>query len=274
MSWWAVLVEPGGADPALVAHHLARATGQAVEERAGGQVVGFLPDPAPARELTRALRAAFGAGLEVRVERVEPVDWSDRWKEGLEVRRVGRLTVGPSWLLEPGPGRVVVDPEMAFGSGEHGSTRGALVLLDRHLPPGGRMLDLGSGSGILAIAAAKLGARSAVGVEVDPEAEPIAVANAERNGAAAVVGFLTGDAASLLPLLGPVEVIAANILRTVNLTLLGAIRDALAPGGVAVLAGMEPAERELFLEPLARHGLAPVDEVTDAGWWSVAARRP
>ena len=83
-----------------------------------------------------------------------------------------------------GPVVVLMDPENAFGSGEHGSTRAALTLLEALLRPGDRVLDLGSGSGILAIAAARLGAGRAVGVEVDAEANTVAVRNAERNGVA------------------------------------------------------------------------------------------
>ena len=79
---------------------------------------------------------------------------------------------------------VSIDPESAFGSGEHGSTRGALALLERRIAAGDRVLDLGSGSGILAIAAVELGARSAIGIEVDADALPIAEANARKNRAA------------------------------------------------------------------------------------------
>lgn len=274
MTWWAVTVAPGDADPTRVAYHLALATGQAVEERPGGEVVGFLVDPGSFEALAAELRAAFGGSIGVRVEPVEPVDWSERWRDGVTVHQIGRLQVGPSWLLDPGPGRVVVDPEIAFGTGEHGSTRGALRLLDRYLEPGSRMLDVGSGSGILAIAAAQLGARSALGVDIDPDAEPVAAANAERNGVGDRVRFLAGDAGLLLPLLGSVEVVAANILRSANTALLPAIRAALEPDGVGVFAGMEATERDLFLAPLAAAGLRAIDEVVDAGWWSVAARRP
>lgn len=273
MTWWAVLVAPGDADPTRVAHHLALATGQAVEERPGGDVVGFLADPGPFEALAAGLRAAFGGNIGVRVEPVEPVDWSQRWRDGVTVHQIGRLHVGPSWLLDPGPGRVVVDPEIAFGTGEHGSTRGALRLLSRTLEPGSRMLDVGSGSGILAIAAAQLGARSAVGIDIDPDAEPVAAANAERNGVGDRARFLTGDAGLLLPLLGPVEVLAANILRSTNTALLPAIRQALEPGGVGVFAGMETPERDLFLASLSAAGFRAIDEDVDAGWWSVAAQR-
>jgi ribosomal protein L11 methyltransferase len=169
------------------------------------------------------------------------VDWSTRWRDGLGARRFGRLTVVPSWVPhESADGPVVVlDPESAFGSGEHGSTRAALALLERHLRSGDRVLDLGSGSGILAIAAVKLGASRAVGIENDAEAIPVARRNAERNTTSGAVAFLEGDAGDLAPLLGPADLLLSNILRTVNTTLLPAIVAALRPGGLAIFSGME-----------------------------------
>src|SRR5690606_20410338 len=147
---------------------------------------------------------------------------------------------------DPGTVVVTLDPESAFGSGEHGSTRAALALLERLLVPGHRLLDFGSGSGILAIAAARLGGTMAVGIEVDDEANPIAEANAARNGVADRVTFLHGDAGALHPLVGQVDLVCSNILRTVNTLLLPAIREALRPGGVAIFSGMEEAEEPLF----------------------------
>jgi ribosomal protein L11 methyltransferase len=169
---------------------------------------------------------------------------------------------------------VVLDPETAFGSGEHGSTRAALSLLERHLRPGDQVLDLGSGSGILAIAAAKLGAASAVGIENDAEANPVARRNAERNDVTGVVTFVDGDAGDLAPLLGPADVLLSNILRLVNASLLPAIVAALRPGGLAIFSGMEEMEASLFRPVLAAAGLTVLDEVTDTGWWAVAAARP
>jgi ribosomal protein L11 methyltransferase len=134
------------------------------------------------------------------------------------------------------------------------------------------MLDLGSGSGILAIAAAVLGASRATGVELDPESNRVAALNAERNGVTDRVGFLEGDAADLAPLLGPCELIASNILRSVNIRLLPAIVAALAPGGIAVFAGMEAAETAIFRPVLAGAGFTVLDEALDADWWAVAAR--
>jgi ribosomal protein L11 methyltransferase len=167
----------------------------------------------------------------------------------------------------------VLDPETAFGSGEHGSTRVALTLLEQLIAPGDQVLDLGSGSGILAIAAVKLGASRAIGIETDPEANQVAARNAERNGVSEQLELLEGDAGVLAPLAGPSDLLCSNILRRINTALLPAIADALRKGGVAIFSGMEEAEAPMFHEALAAGGFSTMREMVDTGWWGVAARR-
>jgi ribosomal protein L11 methyltransferase len=277
VTWWAidVRIPPEGRDR-LGAWLVAR-TGQAVEERDDGTLVTFAPDEHAADELIAEIgRAADGSAPEASRRRIDPVDWSTRWRDGLGSRSFGRLTVAPSWApasLDSGGPAVVLDPESAFGSGEHGSTRVALSLLERRVQPGDFVLDLGSGSGILALAAVKLGAERAVGIENDPEANVVAARNASRNGVEASVEFLDGDAADLAPLLGPADLVLSNILRSANTALLPAIARALITGGTAIFSGMEVAEAPLFLPALESAGFAVLEERTDTGWWGVAARR-
>jgi ribosomal protein L11 methyltransferase len=272
VTWWAVDVEAAPERREVVGAWLVERTGQAIEERADGTLVTFAADERTAEELVAAVAREHGARATRRA--LEHVDWSIRWRDGIEQRRIGRLTVTPSWIAVPeGSVAVVLDPESAFGSGEHGSTRAALTLLERHVRAGDRVLDLGSGSGILAIAAVKLGATRATGIEVDEDANDIARMNAARNGVAAFVHLLTGDAADLAPLLGPADLLLSNILRTVNTALLPAISAALRPAGLAIFSGMELPEARLFRPELASAGFTIVEEVTDAGWWGVAARR-
>jgi ribosomal protein L11 methyltransferase len=277
MSWWAIDVRtPAGQRDSVGAWLVAR-TGQTVEEREDGTLVAFAPDEAAAAELVEELARELDGPVEMEPHRVETTDWATRWREGLGPRKLDKLTVVPSWLpeaSEPDPLTIVLDPETAFGSGEHGSTRTALTLLSRLLQPGDKVLDLGSGSGILAIAAIKLGASRAIGIEIDPEANEVAARNAARNGVSDRIEFLEGDAASLALLVGPADLLLSNILRSVNTALLPVITTALRPGGTAVFSGMEQHEAEEFRMVLTDAGFTVVQEALDAGWWGVAAERP
>lgn len=274
MKWWALELRAGPDQREAVAAWLVARTGQGVEERDDGTLVTVAQDAGLADRLTAEATGTFD-GLAVTRRAVDPVDWTVRWRDGLGPRRFGRLVVAPSWSppggLRDGDVLVTLDPESAFGSGEHGSTRAALSLLERHLAPGDRVLDLGSGSGLLAIAAAKLGAARAVGIEVDESAMEVAEKNAARNDVAGRVRFITGDAAQLAPLAGPADVLLSNILRTVNTTLLPAIHASLRPGGLAIFSGMETPERAEFLPVLDGAGFDVRDEAEDGAWWAVAA---
>jgi len=273
--WWRVAIRCRPVDRDAVAAFLVGITGQGVEEAADGLIHTVAESEAEAKVLVAEVAAGY-RGIHGTIGRLDPIDWSVHWRDGITTRRFGRVIVTPSWLpVLAGPGEVVLtlDPESAFGNGEHGSTRAALTLLERHLHPGDRVLDLGSGSGILAIGAALLGAKSAVGIEIDEEAGPIADANAVRNDVADRVTFLVGDAAALAPIVAPAELVCSNILRTVNTVLLFTIHASLVPGGTAIFSGMEELEAPLFRPVLEASGFAPFDEVRDDGWWAVAARR-
>jgi ribosomal protein L11 methyltransferase len=275
MSWWAIDVRPAANQRDRMSAWLVDRTGHAVEERDDGTLVSFAPDEASAEALVVQLGREVDPSAEVQSRLLDSIDWSTRWRDGLGPRRFGRLTVVPSWVPEagyPDPCTVVLDPESAFGSGEHGSTRAALTLLEQLLQPGELVLDLGSGSGILAIAAVKLGAARAIGIETDPEANEVGIRNAERNRVAGRVQFLEGDAGILAPLAGPAGLILSNILRTANTALLPWITDALEPGGLAIFSGMEHAEASEFHPALRAANFEPIAETLDAGWWGVAAR--
>jgi ribosomal protein L11 methyltransferase len=274
MTWWAIDLRPAPDQVEWMSAWLVNRTGLAVEERPDGTLVTFAADEPAADALLVALRQASDGPLSAARRPLDDVDWSVRWREGLGPRRFGRLTVVPSWIPEasqPDRFTVVLDPESAFGSGEHGSTRAALTLLERLLRSHDRVLDLGSGSGILAIAAVKLGAPRAIGIEIDPEANLVAARNAERNEVSRQIELLEGDAADLAPLVGPADLILSNILRSVNVELLPAIVTTLSPMGIVIFSGMETAEAKAFRPALAAAGLTTIAETADEGWWAVAA---
>ena len=274
MTWWAIDVRTSAGQRDSVGAWLVARTGQAVEERDDGTLVAFAPDEEAVAALVEELGREVDAPVLIEPRRVESTDWSTRWREGLGPRTLGRLTIIPSWLpeaSEPDPLTIVLDPETAFGSGEHGSTRATLTLLSRLLRPGDRVIDLGSGSGILTIAAIKLGATRAIGIEIDVEANEVAARNAVRNGVSDRVEFLEGDAAVLAPLVGPADLLLSNILRVVNTALLPVIARAVRPGGIAIFSGMEQPEAEKFRRILTDAGFKLGQETLDAGWWGVAA---
>lgn len=274
MSWIALEVRPEDDRRDALAQWLVARTGQAVEERADGTVVSFAHSVSDADAIQSEVLAAFGLALQQRA--LEAVDWTTAWREGLGARRVGRVTLVPTWVEHralPGDCVITMDPESAFGSGEHGSTRAALLLLDRWIKPGDSVIDLGTGSGILAIAAARLGAGRVIGVELDPEALPVAEQNALRNGVERTVQFLEGDAGAVTPLLGPADVAVSNILRLVNASLLPSIHRAVRNGGTAIFSGMETAEATDFRAPLLSAGFQIMSEIIEDGWWAVAAER-
>lgn len=241
---------------------------EGVHEDAGALVTHFPPEMDVAPVLA-AIHAADPAAL-VTTADAPVVDWSE-WRASVGAHELGALAVVPPWLAEGrDPSRtIVIDPAMAFGTGEHPTTRGMIRLMQRVIRPGDVIADLGAGSAVLSIAAVRLGAARVAAIELDPGAESSAVDNLERNGVADTVTFLTGDAEILLPLIAPVRVILANIVSSVLIELLAPMRAALASGGAAILSGLLVEERDMMHAALARAGWRAADEDVEGEWWSV-----
>lgn len=210
----------------------------------------------------------------------EDEDWSVRWKEGLAPRTVGpRITVTQPWnpVEEAGDNVViVVDPSSAFGTGEHASTRGALRLVQAELRGGERVLDVGTGSAILAIAAARLGAAEVLAVESDEDAMDTARENLERN---QVTGKVTLERALVdASYLGEVQgdgfdLVVANVLSGVLVPLLSALCGALKPGGRLILGGILDTEAGRVVNAAAGAGLGFVRSDREEEWWTGLFRR-
>jgi ribosomal protein L11 methyltransferase len=227
--------------------------------------------------LDATCRALASAGASVERTELGAVDWSTRWHTRVGVQRVGRIAVAPPWLSDEIANAeipIVIEPAMAFGTGEHETTRGVLALMQPLVRQGDVVADLGSGSGVLAIAAARLGAARVFAIEMDPDAIGNAEENVERNGVADRVAVIEGDAAALLPLIAPVTLVLANIISSVVIELSPRIRDALPSGGRAVISGILVSEREHLVASLACDGWAMESELREGEWWSsVIARR-
>ena len=240
----------------------------------GDLLVTHLESAGEADAIERAVRAADGSATVERRD-VPNVDWSVAWRDQIRVHAVGALTVAPPWLaagLDP-VRTIVIDPAMAFGTGDHPTTRGVLRLMQPVVRAGDMVADLGAGSAVLAIAAAKLGATRVAAVEMDADAISNAHENVARNGVADRVQVIEGDAAVFLPLLAPVRVVLANIISSVLLELLPLIGRSLAGDGVAILSGILREEREKMLTAFAAGGWRVLDEDAEGEWWSVAISR-
>ncbi len=236
--------------------------------------VTHLPADADAHAFVANVRVA-DEDLEADVSALEDTDWSTKWRERITAHELGALTVTPPWLAE---GRdpattIVIEPAMAFGTGEHPTTRGVVRLMQAVIRPGDSVADLGAGSAVLAIAAAKLGAARAFAIELDPDAIGNAEENVVRNGVADRVAVLEGDASLLLPVVAPVRVVLANIISSALVGLLPVIALSLAEDGVAILSGILVEERARMLEALASSGWRVEAEDQEEQWWSVRVSR-
>ena len=240
----------------------------------GVDLVTILPGDADAAAIVRRVRAA-DVGAHVETALVPEVDWTEQWKRGITAHRVGRLVVAPPWLAaEHDPATtIVIEPAMAFGTGEHATTRGVLRLLGDAVRPGARVADLGAGSAVLSIAAAKLGAARVAAIELDPDAIGNAEDNVKANGVSHVVTVLEGDAALLLPLVAPVDLVLANIISSVLVELLPAIGEALVADGHAILSGILREERDDLVQVLTDSGWRVLAEDHEEIWWSAAIAR-
>ena len=203
----------------------------------------------------------------LQVRAVADEDWAEAWKEHYVPQRVGRLVVVPSWASKPlAPGEIAItlDPGMAFGTGLHPTTRGCLRLLQAVEPMPATALDVGCGSGILALAALRLGAERAVGIDTDPLAVEATLANAERNGLAdrlvATVATLPATPG------GPYPLVLANLVAAVLVDLAPRLAAHLARGGILLASGIIEPKAGAVLAAMDGAGLAVVSRHDDGEW--------
>ena len=223
------------------------------------------------------LVAHVGDVSELRVRVVEEEEWQESWKEHFHVLRVGtRTVIVPTWrTYEPREDDVVItlDPGMAFGTGHHPTTRMCLELLETHVERGDRVLDLGCGSGILSIAAAKLGASKVFGLEIDPIAASVAVRNVRENGVQDIV--LTDEATLPHPQAATEEydLLVANVSAKVITELAEHIVRVVRSGGTLIFSGILDKQQTEVIERMVSLGVQFDEGLTDADWVALVGVR-
>ena len=225
-------------------------------------VIASFTDEALAIEAVRWARLRFAAEL----GHTPHADWATEWRRGFRSQRIGRrLVLRPSWeqtQANSSDAIVVIDPENAFGSGDHETTRLMLRMLEAEIGGGERVLDVGCGSGILAIAALRLGAASALAVDVDDDAVAVARRNARNNGVSARIDICSHRLAEIR---GTYDIVVANIETRALTAMASVLCERLAPQGLLMLSGVLREERGELLSAFPRLGLL---RVLDENAWS------
>lgn len=220
--------------------------------------------------------------LDISLTNLQDQDWENNWKQYYQPIPIGeKLLIVPQWLQPENPeGRipVVLDPGMIFGTGAHASTQMCLRALESQIRGGDTVIDLGSGSGILSIAALLLGAETATGVDIDPKAEDIARENAGLNGLTAprftaVTGNVIGDKAMMEQLCGrPYDVVLANIVADVIIPLSAVVPRFLKPDGIFICSGILITRLPEVLQALDAAGLRVTTREEENDWCCLSAK--
>jgi len=232
--------------------------------------------------LERLEKAVAELKLPMTVSPLAEVDWEESWKENYPPQEVGeQIVVLPYWLADEETDRlkVILDPGLTFGTGAHPSTQMVMEKMEEVVKPGFRCLDLGSGSGILSIAALRMGAESAIGIDIDPKAEDIARENAAYNGFAfpeftALTGNVTEDMALMAQLAAKeYDLVLVNIVADVIIGLSPVLPNFLTEKSTLICSGILDVRLEEVCAALEKAGLTVTAVKAKEDWRSVTARK-
>ena len=220
------------------------------------------------------VREIIGKGSEFELEQVKEEDWAEAWKQYFKPERIGKIVIKPSWEeYSPASGDTVIelDPGMAFGTGTHPTTRLCLKLLQEIITPQTKMLDVGTGSGILTLAGAKLGAKKVCAMDIDPVAVKVALDNIKRN---RMEGLIDVYESNLLerPLDSKFNLVVANIISNAIIEISSQLAKVLEPGGIFLASGIIEERYAEVLDCLTRQGFSHVKNVFEEGWAGLIVR--
>ena len=233
-------------------------------------------------ELARLEQVAAKLNLPMEVKPMAETNWEESWKDNYPAVEVGEgLIVVPYWAAGETNGRtpIILDPGLTFGTGAHASTQMVMEFMEKCVKPGFRCLDLGSGSGILSLAALRLGAGSAVGVDIDPKAEDIARENAAYNGFAApeftaLTGNVTEDTALMAKLQeNSYDLVLVNIVADVIIGLAPVLPAFLTDSSILLCSGILDVRLDDVTAALEQAGLEIVETKAKEDWRSIRAKR-
>ena len=212
--------------------------------------------------------------LELEMKDVDEEDWSNAWKKYYHPVQVGEhLVVCPSWEAydrKPDEVVLILNPGMAFGTGTHDTTRLCMELLEKYITPQDTVLDVGCGSGILAITAALLGANKIIGCDIDEVAVKVAGENAALNGVQDRIAFHQGDLTSQVE--GSFQIICANIVADVIIRLSEDAGSYLAKDGIFITSGIIDTREQDVLNALEQNGFQVIERRTSGGWVALACK--
>ena len=261
---------------------------EAIAERIGDdvKVTGYFPIDGHLNDVIaqiqselrrlRALELDFDLGkLEVITQGFENEDWSESWKKAFKPIRLGEhFVIRPGWAeFDPLPGDKVIeiDPGLAFGTGTHETTGMCTALVEKYVRPGQRVIDIGTGSGILAIAAAHMGADEVLATDLDPVAVRVAAENSGINGFGDRISCRCGDLLDVVDVSG--DVVIANIIADVIIMLAKPVRARIADGGLFICSGIAVDRRDDVIRALNEADYEILDEPVKGEWAAFAARK-